>query len=317
MTSMSLEDRLRFDPNHGTIIRMPPGAGYGYWVGGMKVSHDPTSGTFALFYRERTPLERGRGGRCAVALSEDGVQFDDVWQATKEKFASSSIEVGHAVLHSDGEWRLYISYEREPQGYWRVDLLRASHPSRFDAQYRRTVLEPSHFGVSSIKDPWVQRTAGGGYQVYCAVPSRTQPTVDGSVVWVNADDATVVAESDDGVIFRSLRYVYEPPADASWHGHRGRVDSRFAVDGEWVATFSGGRSMYDNYEEPCGLMVSPDPVTFRVLDTGGPWIASPHGCVRYVFGLAVGAQVYFYYEYTRSDGSHDMRVSVVDIGPKD
>jgi hypothetical protein len=133
-----------------------------------------------------------------------------------------------------------------------------------------------------------------------------------SVVWINGNDATVLAESDDGLIFRSLRYVYEASGEASWHGHRGRVDSRFSVDGQSLATFSGGRSMYDNYEEPCGLMESPDPFTFRVLDSGGPWIASPHGCVRYVYGLPVGDQVYFYYEYTRADGSHDMRVSVVE-----
>ena len=71
----------RFDPNEGAVIRTPPGTGYGHWVGGHKVSHDPVSGTFALFYRERTPLEKGRGGRCAVALSDDGLVFEDVWRA--------------------------------------------------------------------------------------------------------------------------------------------------------------------------------------------------------------------------------------------
>ncbi len=313
---MSIVDRLRFDPRRGTVIRTPPGRGYGYWAGGMKVSHDPVSGVFALFYRERTPLERGRGGRCAVAMSTDGIEFDDVWETTKEELASSSIEVGHPVLHEDGEWRLYLSYEREIQRTWRVDVIRASHPSRFEAQGRRTVLEPGHFGMSFIKDPWIVRTDDGGYQMYCAVPSRSEALIESSTITINGDDATVLAESDDGLIFRTLQYVYEAPRDDSWHGHRGRVDSRFQVDGRWLATFSGGRSMYDNYEEPCGLMESPDPHTFGVLETDGPWVESPYGCVRYVYALPVDRSVFFYYENTLPDGSHDMRVSVVDLGPK-
>ena len=55
---------LQFDPGEATVVRTPPGVGYGYWVGGHKVSFDEASGTFALFYRERTPLEAGRGGVC-------------------------------------------------------------------------------------------------------------------------------------------------------------------------------------------------------------------------------------------------------------
>ena len=102
---------LAFDPSEGTVIRTPPGHGYGYWVGGHKASHDPDTGTFAIFYRERHPLEKGRGGTCAVALSTDGVEFTDVWRADKAELAASSIEVGHPVRIPEGEWRLYISYE--------------------------------------------------------------------------------------------------------------------------------------------------------------------------------------------------------------
>jgi hypothetical protein len=308
----SLPDVPRFDPSDGTVIRHPPGKGYGYWVGGAKVSFDPASGTFALFYREREPLERGRGGRCLVAISTDGVAFDDVWEATKAELASSSVEVGHVVRHDASEWRLYLSYEREVQRTWRIDVLRAASPGDFDAQHRRTVLEPGHFGLPWIKDPWVNRTADGGYRLYCAVPSRREPNVEGNVVWARPEDATVLAESADGLYFPSIEYVYEPPGDDSWHGHRGRVDARFPYRGSWLATFSGGRTMYDQYEERCGLMASPDERSFVVLDTGGPWLESPHGCVRYVHAIEVGSRLFFYYEYTRADGAHDLRVSIVD-----
>ena len=40
---------------------------------------------------------------------------------------------------------------------------------------------------------------------------------------------------------------------------------------------------------------------------------SPYGSVRYVYALRIENQVFFYYEYTREDGSHDLRVSLVDL----
>ena len=71
---------LDFDPSSAAIVRMPPGEGYGNWVGG-KVAFDPESGVFTLFARERKPLEQGRAGRCSISTSTDGVNFDEVWSA--------------------------------------------------------------------------------------------------------------------------------------------------------------------------------------------------------------------------------------------
>ncbi len=72
--------------------------------------------------------------------------------------------------------------------------------------------------------------------------------------------------------------------------------------------------MYDNYEEPCGLLAGPERSALSRIDTGGPWIESPYGIVRYVFGVPVEDRIHFYYEYTTEDGSHDLRVSVVEPG---
>ena len=79
-----------------------------------------------------------------------------------------------------------------------------------------------------------------------------------------------------------------------------------------VATFDGGRTSYDNYEEHSGLATTHDGLHFERIDTNGPWVRSPHGCVRYVYGLRVEDRIYFYFEYTREDLSHDLRVAVVD-----
>ncbi|MEN8113804.1 MAG: hypothetical protein ABFS21_05400, partial [Actinomycetota bacterium] len=102
-------EALAFDASAARIIRTPPGEGYGNWVGG-KVAYDDETGLFTLFTRERRPLEQGRAGRCAISVSSDGVDFDEVWSASKEDFNANSIEEGHVVRYR-GSWRCYVSYE--------------------------------------------------------------------------------------------------------------------------------------------------------------------------------------------------------------
>lgn len=303
---------LAFDPSMGTVIRTPPGSGYGFWVGGHKLSYDAETSTFALFYRSRWPLEFGRGANCAVALSSDGIEFSDVWTADKSEFAASSIEVGHCVRHSADEWRLYISYEIAGTSTWRIDVLRAAHPSQFSAQERRTVLSPGDYGLAWIKDPVVVRSSDG-YRLYAAAPPPNRSPADGPVRAAQPLDATVLAESDDGLYFPDLEYVFVATGDDSWHGRRARINSIFPFDGLSLVAWDGGRTTYDNYEEWCGLATTVDGKHFDRIDTAGPWVRSPHGSVRYVYGVAVGSAVHFYYEYTRKDGSHDLRVSVVDV----
>lgn len=299
---------LRFNPEQGVVVRTPPGSGYGNWVGG-KVSYDSGSGLFALFYRERRPLEKGRAGECAVALSEDGVVFVDAWRATKDEFAANSIEAGHCLRQGD-EWRLYVSYEMAGTSTWRIDLIAGAHPEHFDAQARRTVLWPGDYGLTWIKDPFVM-ARDGAWWLYAAVPPRTGPSVSGNTVTAGPLDATVLAVSEDGRYFPEIEYVFEAPTDDSWHGRRARINSVIPWNSGFLAFFDGGRTFYDNYEEKAGLAQSPDGRIFTRLDTGGPWVSSPHGAVRYICGVPVGKEIFLYYEYTRADGSHDLRMSRV------
>ncbi len=303
----------RFDPNEGHVIRTPPGSGYGYWVGGHKISHDPASGTFALFYRERTPLEHGRGGECAVALSGNGFDFGDVWRADKAQFNSSSIEVGHCLRHDEHEWRLYISYEIAGTTVWRIDVIRAHEPAAFSAQERRTVLNPSDFGLPWLKDPFIRRDGDGRYLMYAAAPAGSGVMVDGSRIHAAPRDAAVLAESEDGLYFPTIEYVFEPLGDDSWQGRRCRLNSLLEWEDGYLAWYDAGRTTYDDYEEWCGLAISRDGRNFERISTDGPWTRSPHGCVRYVDAVRVGDTVFLYYEYTREDHSHDLRVTALDV----
>ena len=310
-TSVDL-DRLHFDPNDGVVIREPLGMGYGFWAGGAKVSFDEATGSFVLFYRQRSPLEKGRGGHCAIALSDDGLAFRDVWTATKEDFGASSIEVGHCVRDPGGEWRLYVSYEIARTPIWRIDVIRGPNIESLEAQSHRTVLWPIDYGLRALKDPIVY-LRDGRYYVYMAGPHRRPATAQGDTLPVAPSEATLLGISDDGLYFPALRYAFEAPNLDTWYGKRARINSVLAIEGGYLATFDSGRTFYDTYEEWCGLAWSADGLSFARVPMEEPWVRSPHGCVRYVFGLRVGNEVFFYYEYTRPDLSHDLRVSRVSL----
>ena len=309
---MDLTERLRFDASEGEVVREPPGAGYGNWVGG-KVSFDPQTRQFVLFYRERRPLEHGRAGRCAVAVSEDGVAFNDVWDASKADFNANSIEEGHCLRVGE-EWFLYVSYEMAGTSTWRIDLLRAPGPGAFETQGRRTILSPSDFDLPWIKDPYVL-PVDDELWLYAAVPAREGAEVTGDVVTAAPMDATVRARSGDGIYFPQIEYVFEAPGDDTWHGRRARLNSVIPWESGFLGLFDGGRTFYDNYEEKAGLAWSEDGSSWTRLETEGPWLTSPYGTVRYVCAVAADDRVHFYYEYTREDGSHDLRVVAVSPSP--
>ena len=312
LPSSSEFDDIRFNPEQGQIIRHPTGTGYGYWVGGHKVSFDEQTKQFVLFYRERSPLEKARGGNCAIATSSDGIEFTDVWKATKSDFNAASIEVAHCLRGLDDLWKLYISYEVAGAGYWRIDLLEAERLEDLAAQSRRTVFQPTGFGLRSLKDPTVY-IQNNQYHAYVIGGSRTAPTRDGDTITTGGGDATLLGISSDGRYFTSLQYVFEPPNSDTWHGRRARINSIIPYRNGWLALYDGGRNFYDTYEERCGLAWSSDGLKFERLDQPQPWVQSKHGCVRYVYAMIHGSYIHYYYEYTREDGAHDLRVSVVRI----
>jgi hypothetical protein len=310
---MNLED-LRFDPQRGHTIVEPTGRGYGYWAGGCKALHDPESDKFYLFYRQRVPLERGRGGRCAVAESDDGIHFHDIWSATREDFCANSIEVGCPVKDPSGEWRLYVSYEYVDGNYWRVDVLRGGSLAGLDVQARRTVLLPFDYGLSFIKDPVIYLQEGA-YWMYAAVsPQQHYRTEEDGTRVLVGHDATMLLISHDGLRFPRGRYVFEPDGQ-HWDGVRARINSIVPVEGGYAAFYDGGASFYDNYEEMCGLAFSRDMIHFERLTRDGPWVSSPYGCIRYAYALPVEGELYVYYEYTRPDLSHELRLSKVKGSP--
>lgn len=302
----------KFDPERGTTVFEPEGEGYGHWVGGMGAVYDPADERFYMYYRIRSPLGRGRGKKCRIAQSEDGMDFTPIWEAEADDFRAQSVEVGSLIQDPETEeWRLYISYEDSHLRTWRVDLLEAEEIEELDPFHHRTVLQPSDYGLDMIKDPRVY-IIGGLYHAFVCVPARKRwEEGEGGERRPVGQDATALATSPDGKYWKELKYVFEPGRGSQ--GDRGlfraRINSIVYLPPVFVGFIDTGETFYDNYEEACGLAISHDLENWRRVTTNGPWIESPHGNIRYINALRVEDEIYYYYEYTRKDGSHELRAS--------
>ena len=174
------------------------------------------------------------------------------------------------------------------------------------------MLQPLDYGIRFIKDPVVYQR-DGAYWIYAPGMGRSRPTFDGDTINASGYEATFLAKSDDGIYFPEIRYVFEAPNTDTWDGRRARINSLTELDGGFLTLYDGGRTSYDTYEEWCGVAWSEDGLTFERVPLEEPWVRSTHGCVRYVYGVRVDDELFYYYEYTREDLSHDLRVSRVSI----
>jgi hypothetical protein len=306
----------RFDPEAGTTILEPEAKGYGNWVGGHSVTWDPDERKFYLYYRVRAPLGKGRGGKCRIAESDDGREFTTLLEVTKDTWAAQSIELGCLIRDPyDKGWKFYVSYQQEG-GPWRVDLIEAKSPRDLDPWHHRTVMQPEEYGLTAVKDPKAY-IVGGMYYVFVDVKPRGEEFYEDEqgVRHPLASDATGLMTSADGRYFKDFRYVFEPGrgAPGDWGMLRARINSVLYLPPVYVGLFDGGTTFYDMYEEQCGIAVSHDLENWRRVSTDKPWVKSAHGCVRYVDALIIDGRIWYYYEYTRQDGSHELRLSVVEI----
>jgi hypothetical protein len=172
-------------------------------------------------------------------------------------------------------------------------------------------MQPDDYGLTSIKDPRVYFIAGL-YMAFVCVPARQRWTEDKAVVWSPAGfDATGLMTSADGIYWRTFKYVFEPGQGlpGEWGHFRARINSIIYLPPVFLGFFDGGTTSYDNYEEWCGIAFSHDLEQWTRVSIAEPWVKSANGCVRYVDALTIGKNVWYYCEWARADGSHELRVS--------
>jgi hypothetical protein len=325
-----------FDPLQGEVVLEPEAPGNGYWVGAPSVLWDGAEGCWWLTYRRRRPRgvdPDGRGSRGyvgRVARSTDGLHFEDVWEVVQGTWDTASMERFSIARTADGRYRLYVSYVDPRDDRWRIDLLEAEHPERFDARALRpvftagTVASAAGEAVEGVKDPYVFRAGDTWYMLisYAAATARTDE--ERGRMHATADifntgltsAPTALATSSNGLDWTWQGRILDVGQPGSWDGYQSRLNSVVPLAGVWLGFYDGSVSERENYEERCGLAVSLDLRTWPKLTPTGPAIVTPHGTgsVRYVESVRRNDDLHCYYELARPDGAHELRRAVVPLG---
>lgn len=308
-----------FDPDKGTTVIEPLGSGSGWWAGAPSAFW--TGERFYLVYRLRRPQPE-RGGETRIAVSTDGVRFATIWTGHKEDFATPSIERGALTQTDDGIWRLYISYVDGADGRWRIDLLEAESPDGFDPAARVPVLTAADIGAEGVKDPWVYRVGGAWQMLVSYAPTPPARGLDQARLHGTRDvyntgltkSLTGLATSDDGKAWRWEGPILEP-REAAWDAYATRLNTIVWRPPVWIGYYDGSASVAENYEERCGAVYSVDLRHWRRISHDGPILGATRGpgSVRYVEAVQGPNWIRYYYEWTRPDGSHELRTCLVQL----
>lgn len=309
-----------FDPDQSTVIMQPESSGAGTWTGCPGVLHEPQRDRFLMTYRQRRP--RGnpateRGWRCAVAASEDGVHFRDVWAVEKSELGTSSMERFCILPRSGGGYSLYLSYVDPADNRWRIDVVEADTPEAFDVRTRMPVLTAASTGTEGVKDPYVMRFGPAVYLFASFAAAETLDPRQRTQAHASADIYNTGATTHPTGLAIGLdgrNFDWQGTALAvgdGWDGYQARLNSMAPLPGgAWVGFYDGSAGANENYEERCGLAMSHDLRHWSRLSTSAPWMVSPHGTgsLRYLDAVPVGDALWLYYEYARADGAHDLRL---------
>jgi hypothetical protein len=258
----------------------------GNWIGAASaLIHDDY---IYLAYRDRHPVDKGRGNRAYVARSpiDDGIHFDTLCTINKDDVDAESLERPALDVTPEGDWDLYLSCATYHSKHWRIERLRARRPQDFSARTRMTIFPGSaEFG---IKDPVLVR--GEVLRIWATV----HPLTEGDE---NADRMISVDAYSGEVVMM--------PEPGTWYRRGTRLT---AVVGEY-AYFDGRASAEENYEERTGLAEWDGS---RYVAVAGP-VSSPFGggALRYVSAIEMPAGgLRLYYESATEYGSHELRTEL-------
>jgi hypothetical protein len=301
-----------FAPAAAVVVEGPPGPGAGHWAGAPGAFSDGES--VYLAYRLRWPRPR-RGGELRIARG-DGEQFQTIWRATREDFASPSIE-RCAILRDSRRWRLYLSYVDGVDGRWRIDVIEAGTPDTFDPSARRPALDADMARAVAVKDPWLRRV---GDRWWMFVSYGERPPADrklhesGDALSTGAvKSETGLAKSVDGLRWKWEGRVFAA-ATKGWDRATARLTTAFRSGDGWLGLYDGASDIAENYEERCELARSADLRTWERLGSG-PAIgaAGGPGTVRYVESVIFRDRIRYFFERTRGDGAHELCTSSIPV----
>lgn len=286
------------------VVVAPADRRPGSWAGAPSAIH--ADGLIYLAYRLRRPVGEGRGYRNVVAVSRDGLHFDEVAHVERDQFGAASLERPALAVTADGRWRLYVSCATENSKHWRVDVLEAATPAELSRATPHTVLAGS--SELGVKDPVIVRD-GGQWHLWASVHPLSAPD--------DTDRMTTdYATSADGLSWTWHGTVLSGRA-GKWDARGVRVSSVLVTGDDLVASYDGRASAAQNWEELTGVASGrrgPDGRFGALSALDQEPLRSPDdpGGLRYLSTVrAPGGGVRIYYEATCADGSHELRTELV------
>jgi hypothetical protein len=327
-----------FDPAQGMLVRAPLNDGPGWWAGAPSATFDAQTNAFYLAYRLRQPRDLGRGVECRIAASDNGISFNDIWALPKASLGALSLERATLMRGLNGRWQLFIGHVDPSDKRWRISMMEADEPDKFDVATLTPLLTAQDVGGEGVKDPNVFIIGRMVYMLASYATAIPDLAPDQEAAKHASGDIystgltlsrTGAAVSGDGRRFQWIGDVSpvsnfpsfpSPSAPESvpaqkWDAYCRRTSSLLPLpSGGYLALYDGGASREDNYEEKTGLAMTFDLRSYYSISPDAPVLASPHGSgsLRYVDILPVGHEIFCYYEIAREDGAHELHVSVVE-----
>ncbi len=310
-----------FSPEQGKTIISPPGEGPGYWAGAPSIFYD--NGIFYLNYRLRKPRGEGRGYESRLAKSENGINFETIWSVKREELNTESIERATLIKGIDEKYRLYISFVDPEDQKWRIDLIEAEEVKDLDVSKRKKVFTPSCIGAEGVKDPYVLIVGRKYYMFISYAPTLNNISSEIREKMHSTSDVyntgitkscTGLATSLDGKKFRWIGDILSP-GNTGWDKYCRRITTIIYNSPVFTAIYDGIPSVEDNYEEKTGIATSFDLVNFEPVTVDEPILISPNssGSLRYIDAVNFEREIWYYYEYARADGSHELRFNKVKL----
>jgi hypothetical protein len=299
-SKVALELAARFLPNlaESLIAIAAPGEGEGFWAGASSAVE--YGGEVFMAYRLRKPLGEGRGYGNVIACSPDGENFKTILTISKEEMDAESLERPALVRTHEGKWRLYVSCSTHGTKHWRVEMLEADHPSKFDTSKRQVVLPgDKHTGV---KDPVITWRNNLWHLWASCHPLDVAEQEDRMV--------SNYATSSDGI-----NWTWQGTAlrgrPGLWDSRGTRISSVQFESNIVLAFYDGRASEDENYEERTGVAIGSKPSALTAYGNEPLAQSANNKGLRYldVIELASGGKR-LYYELTRPDGAHELRTEV-------
>jgi hypothetical protein len=285
---------LNLPSYEGAELVVPaPAPGPGSWAGAA--SAVLVDGVFWLAYRERRPLQDGRGVAVVVARSRDGVRLEEVVRIDRGDLGAESLERPALVALPDGGWRLYLSCATPGSRHWWVHSLTAHALDQMASATGQVVLPGDrHVGV---KDPVIEVGPDGWRAWLCCHP-LDEPGEEDRMT-------TRLLRSTDGLSWTDRGEVLAG-RHGRWDARGARVTAVLRHD-PLTVLYDGRPDAASNWHETTGV-ARWDGARLRAVDGASP-ISSPHGdgAFRYVSVAPLpDGRTRFYAEAARPDGAHDL-----------